>query len=459
MLDDLRLQPYGAASVSSRIEAAYRTGCSGGASIVVYYSTSSSAIDGPISIGFVGKVDCVSSTVSNSAGARRMAAHGVSTSHGAADSASVVPFVDLAAQHQVLRHELEAAFQDTLTRGDFILGGAVGAFEAEFAAYVGVEHAVGTASGLDALTLTLHALGIGPGHEVITVANTFFATALAIYRTGARPVLVDCESQTLAMDVDQVADAVTPRTRALLPVHLYGRMADVASLQQIADRFGLAVVEDAAQAHGAALDGKSAGGCGAAGCFSFYPSKNLGALGDGGAVTTQNAGLAERLRMLRNYGSQNKYDHVEVGFNSRLDTMQAAVLRVKLPHLDEWNHRRRLAAAYYRKRLADLPLDLRCAPRDADFPTDHVSHLFPIEVDDRDEVKRRLGEMGIQTGVHYPVPVHLSQALAPLGYQRGDFPVAERSADRLLSLPIFPEISDEQLERTCAALEQILLSR
>jgi dTDP-4-amino-4,6-dideoxygalactose transaminase len=302
----------------------------------------------------------------------------------------------------------------------------------------------------------LAALGIGPGDEVITVANTFIATALAIVRVGAKPVLVDCEPASLSIDVSQVAAAITPRTRVILPVHLYGRLADMPALALLAEQHGIALVEDAAQAHGAALDGRAAGAWGAAGCFSFYPSKNLGALGDGGAVVTSDAALAEKLRMVRNYGGQVKYQHDIAGFNSRLDTLQAAVLRVKLPHLDEWNHARRQAAAKLRELLSTANVHLPALPRDAEFPIDHVQHLFPIEVDNRDEVARRLSDLGIGVAIHYPTPVHLAPAMASLGHRRGAFPVAERAADRLLSLPLYPEITHEQLQRVATAVRAVV---
>ncbi len=366
--------------------------------------------------------------------------------------AGPVPFVDLSVQHNTLRGEIDAAIARVIDHGQFVLGPSVDDFEAEFAAYCGARFAVGVASGLDALTLTLMALEIGPGDEVITVANTFIASALAIVRVGARPVLVDCEPTSLSINVEHIAAAITPRTRAILPVHLYGRMADMPALVDIADRHGLALVEDAAQAHGAALDGRTAGAWGTAGCFSFYPSKNLGALGDGGAAVTSDAALAERLQMLRNYGGRAKYEHAIIGFNARLDTLQAAVLRVKLPHLDDWNHARRQAAARLRELLQPVNVELRALPRDAAFPADHVQHLFPIEVDRRDDVVRQLGDLGIGVAVHYPTPVHLAPAMAHLGYQAGDFPVAERAAERLLSLPMYPEIRYEQLERVAGAM-------
>ena len=367
-----------------------------------------------------------------------------------------VPFVDLAAQHAALRSEIDAAIARVIDQGQFVLGEEVTRFEEELAAYCGTGFAVGVASGLDALTLALAALGIGPGDEVITAANTFIATALAIVRVGARPLLVDCDPETLSIDVEQVAAAITPRTRAILPVHLYGRLADMPRLIQLAERHGIALIEDVAQAHGAALDGRAAGAWGSAGCFSFYPSKNLGALGDGGAVVTSDAELAKKLRKLRNYGGQMKYHHELAGFNSRLDTLQAAVLRVKLPHLDEWNHARRQAAAKLRELLATANVNLRALPRDAEFPIDHVQHLFPIEVDHRDEVARRLTDRGIGVAIHYPTPVHLTPAMAHLGHRLGAFPVAERAANRLLSLPLYPEIRDEQLQRVAATVRALV---
>lgn len=371
-------------------------------------------------------------------------------------TAAPVPFVDLATQHAALRGEIDAAIARVIDEGQFVLGEVVARFEAEFAAYCGARFAVSVASGLDALTLALVALGIGPGDEVITAANTFIATALAIVRAGAKPVLVDCDSESLSIDVAQVASAITPRTRAILPVHLYGRLADMPALAQLAEHHGIALVEDAAQAHGAALDGRAAGAWGAAGCFSFYPSKNLGALGDGGAVVTSEPALAEKLRMLRNYGAPTKYQHELAGFNSRLDTLQAAILRVKLPHLDEWNHARRQAATKLRELLSTADVQLRALPRDAEFPIDHVQHLFPIEVDHRDEVARQLSELGIGVAIHYPTPLHLTPAMASLGYRPGDFPVSERAAGRLLSLPLYPEITDEQLQRVAAAVRSVV---
>ena len=397
-----------------------------------------------------------------------------------------VPLLELTQQHAALREEIDAAIARVIDRGEFILGEEVARFEADFAAYCGARHAVGVASGLDALTLSLVALGIGPGDEVITAANTFIATALAIVHAGATPVLVDCDREQLSIDVAQVAAAITPRTRAILPVHLYGRMADMSGLAALADRHGLAIVEDAAQAHGAALEGRAAGAWGVAGCFSFYPSKNLGALGDGGAVVTSDAALADKLRRLRNYGARQKHVHESIGYNSRLDPLQAAVLGVKLPHLDDWNHARRRAAAKLRGLLASdayeptgataglsssavvdgahssdefrgrRPIELKALPRDAEFPVDHVQHLFPVEVDHRDLVARWLAECGIGSGVHYPTPVHLAPAMAQLGYQRGAFPVAERAADRLLSLPLYPEIRDEQLQRVAEAVRAVV---
>lgn len=371
-------------------------------------------------------------------------------------AAGEVPFLDLTPQHDEIRPQLDAAFRRVLERSQFILGPEVEAFEQEFARYCGVRHAVGVGNGLDALVLALDCLEIGRGDEVITVANTFFATALAIVRVGAKPVLVDCHPETLSIDVDQVAAAITHRTRAIIPVHLYGRLADMPALVRLADSLGLALIEDAAQAHGAMLDGKRAGAFGHLGCFSFYPTKNLGALGDGGAIVTSDADLAERLRMLRNYGSRVKDHHEIVGFNSRLDELEAAMLRPKLERLDDWNESRRLTAAHYRERLCELfsPDQLRMGalPRDPVFPLDHVHHLFPVLVPDRDRIRDALSRQGIGTGIHYPAPVHLAPAFAAHGFRPGQFPHAEAASQTILSLPLYPYLSDASIERVVEVL-------
>ncbi len=355
-----------------------------------------------------------------------------------------VPFVDLAAQHQSIRSELDAAISAVIDRGDFILGEAVERFESEFAEYIGVRHAVGVGTGLDALQLALRVHGIGPGDEVITPANTFIATVLAIIAAGARPVLVEAEPDTHNISPDAVRAAITRRTRAIVPVHLYGQPCDIEAILEIAGRHNLVVVEDAAQAHGARRNGRRAGSFGHAAGFSFYPSKNLGAFGDGGIVATNDDAVAQKIRMIRNYGQRQKYQHAIAGGNTRLDTIHAAALRIKLPYLDEWNSRRRAHAAAYDERLRGHVRTPAVASG-----VEHVYHLYVIEVEERDGVQRRLAENGVQTGIHYPIPVHLQEACAGLGYRAGDFPVSEAAAARILSLPMYAELSAAQIEHVC----------
>jgi len=352
-----------------------------------------------------------------------------------------VRFVDLQAQIQSLQPALNQAMQAVLDRGDFILGKDVELFEQEFAAYCGVPHAVGVDSGLSALELALRALRIGPGDEVITQANTFIASAGAVLAVGARPVLVDCDDDGVIRP-DAVRVALTPATRAIMPVHLFGRICDIEAIMAIADAAGVPVVEDACQAHGALLNGRRAGSFGIASAFSFYPAKNLGAFGDAGMLLTRSAELADAVRQLRNYGQKTKYQHVSLPLNHRLDTMQAAVLRVKLPHLDGWNARRQYLADAYREHLEGLPI--RIAPAGAQGR--HVYHLFVIETEHRDRLRDALQASGIETGIHYPTPLHLQPALSELGYRRGAFSTAERLAAHSLSLPIYPEMSLAQVE-------------
>jgi dTDP-4-amino-4,6-dideoxygalactose transaminase len=366
-----------------------------------------------------------------------------------------LPFVDLAAQRTDLRGELERACLDALTAGEYILGPDVDAFEHEYARFCGVAHGVGVDSGTSALELALRALGIGPGDEVITAASTFVATTLAIIHTGARPVLVDVDRSTYTIDPGAVAAAVTPRTQAIVPVHLYGQCADMEPLLALARRHGLAVVEDACQAHGARHDGRRAGSLGDAAAFSFYPSKNLGAAGDGGMVVTRDADLADRLRLLRNYGQRRKNHSEIVGHNRRLDTLQAAILRAKLSHLDDWNEARRSHAASYDEALADMPV-VRPAVATGNEP---VWHLYVIRAADRDTVRDRLAAEGIETGVHYPVPVHLQPSHRSLGYGPGDFPISEQLADEAVSLPMYPELPGDAGERVAAALYAALDGR
>jgi dTDP-4-amino-4,6-dideoxygalactose transaminase len=357
--------------------------------------------------------------------------------------------VSLSAQTETLQPALMEAIAAVIRRGDFILGQDVEQFEREFADYCRVADAVGTDSGLSALELALRAIGVGQGHEVITQANTFIATVGAILAVGARPVLVDCDD-TGAIVPDDVAAAVTPRTRAIMPVHLFGRICDIDAITAIAERAGVGVIEDACQAHGAIWRGRRAGSFGISSAFSFYPAKNLGAFGDAGMLVTQSSEVAARVRTLRNYGQRAKYDHVDLPLNRRLDTLQAAVLRVKLPHLDAWNARRRLLADTYRKQLADLPVGL--PPGDENGR--HVYHLFVITADDRDALRSTLGSSGIETGIHYPVPVHRQPVLDGVGYRAGAFPNAERLAATSLSLPMYPELGREEIERVVAAVRR-----
>lgn len=363
-----------------------------------------------------------------------------------------VPFVDLRAQYRSIAPEVGQAIQGVLNRADFILGEEVERFEAEFAAFVGAEHAVGVGSGLAALELALHAYGIGPGDEVITPANTFIATVLAILGVGARPVLVDVNPATYNIEPAGVAAAITPRTRVLMPVHLYGQTADMDSLLALADRHNLLVIEDAAQAHGALFRGRRAGTLGHAGAFSFYPGKNLGAYGDGGLIVTRDAEIAARLRQLRNYGQSVKYHHVVAGTNSRLDTLQAAVLRVKLRHLGDWNRARQEHAAEYDRLLGGLDVGTPAVTDRAG----HVYHLYVIRVTRRDALQAELSSNGIQTGIHYPIPIHLQPACAHMGYPRGAFPETERAAGEILSLPMYPELDREKIERVATLCGEAL---
>ncbi|HET9444233.1 MAG TPA: DegT/DnrJ/EryC1/StrS family aminotransferase [Acidimicrobiales bacterium] len=364
-----------------------------------------------------------------------------------------IPLVDLAAQTAEISDEVRRGWDEVVGRSAFVLGAEVERFEEEFAAFSSVAHCVGVANGTDALELALRALDVGPGAEVVLPANTFVATALAVARAGARPVLVDVDDDTLLVRPDLVAEALTPATRALLPVHLYGQCAPMADLLALAAERDLVVVEDAAQAQGAAQDGVGAGAFGVAAGTSFYPGKNLGAFGDAGAVLTRDAALDRRLRALRNYGSEVKYHHPEAGFNSRLDTLQAVVLRAKLRRLAAWNEHRRQAAARYHDLLGDL--DEVRLPRTAPGNV-HVWHLYVVRVPRRDAVLAALHEAGVGAGIHYPVPIHLQGAFAGLGQGPGSFPVTERAAADMVSLPICGTISPGDQERVAEVLHKAL---
>ena len=369
---------------------------------------------------------------------------------------TTVPFVDLQAQHRALAADIRVAVDEVLTDCNFILGKQVGEFERAFAAYVGVGHAVGVSNGLDALRIALAALGIGPGDEVIVPANTYIATALAASALGARVVLVDCDASTYNLDPAKLERAITLRTRVVIPVHLTGQPADMAPILEIAERRGLQVLEDAAQAHGAQYRGRPCGSMGIAGCFSFYPAKNLGAAGDGGMIVTQNEKLARQARKLSNYGEVVKYEHTEKGLNARLDTLHAAILQVKLPHLDDWNRQRARHAQRYRQRLAGIG-DIRL-PKVLPECT-HVYHLFMVQTSRRDALRQFLQDRGVQTGIHYPTPIHLQPAYADHGWKKGDFPVAEELASQIVSLPMFPELRDEQIDYVCERIGEFMQAK
>ena len=354
-----------------------------------------------------------------------------------------IPFVDLPKQYAPLKGEILAGFEEVLEGMHLFLGENVQKLEEGFAQFCGAAHGFGVSDGTTALHIILRAMDIGPGDEVITVSHTFIATAEAILLTGAKPVFVDIEPSTFLMDIAQVEAKITPRTKAILPVHLYGQTVDMDPLMDIAARHGLKVVEDACQAHGAEYKGHKAGALGDAAAFSFYYSKNLGAYGEGGFISTNDAGLADKIRKIRDHGSGVRYHHDMLGFNGRLDELQAVVLRVKLPHLATWNNERRQHAYLYNKLLKGTP-----ATTPAEFPgSKPVYHLYVIKTPRRDELQAWLKDHGIFTGIHYPIPIHLQKATEFLGYKPGDFPVTERVVAEALSLPMFAELTDEQI--TC----------
>lgn len=355
---------------------------------------------------------------------------------------TIVPFVDLKNQYQSIQPAINAAIQTVLDEAYFVLGRQVGEFERQYADYVGVKHCIGVSNGLDALRMALSALGVGAGDEVIMQANTYIATTLAVSAVGATPVFVDCDPDTYMIDANLIEGAITPRTKAIMPVHLTGCAADMDAIMGIAQRHNLLVVEDVAQAHGTFYKGKMCGAFGHAAGFSFYPGKNLGAYGDGGAVTTNDAELAERIRRIANYGQRAKYVHVEKGVNARLDTIQAAILSVKLPHLAAWNDARAQHAEKYQDLLTGVgDIKMQKTPHGST----HTYHVFIIETDQRDALQQHLHANGVQTIIHYPNPPHLQDAYAELGIPAGTFPRAERLAKRTLSLPMYPELRDNQI--------------
>lgn len=360
-----------------------------------------------------------------------------------------IPYLDLKAVNAEIQSELDRAYAQVMASGWFILGKAVEVFESAFADYVGVRHCVGVGNGLEALHLILRAYGIGVGDEVIVPSNTYIATWLAVTYAGATPIPVEPDPQSYNLDPNRIESALTENTRAIMPVHLYGQSADMSPLMAIASRHDLLVFEDAAQAHGAAYQGRKCGGLGHAAGFSFYPGKNLGALGDAGAVTTDDDALAEKVRSLRNYGSTKKYYNEVLGFNSRLDELQAAFLSVKLPYLDGWNDHRRGIAEVYTSAFSQIP-ELT-VPQTPD-PASHVWHIYPLRCSNRDGLQAHLERAGIGTLIHYPIPPHLSEAYASLGYTQGDFPLAEAIAQTELSLPISPVMTMEEAESVVGAV-------
>ena len=360
-----------------------------------------------------------------------------------------VPFLDLKAQHSSIRGEIDAAIAEVIDSGRFVGGPILEAFESEFAAYCGVKHAMGVGNGTDALQLALKACGVGPGDEVITAAFTFTATAEAIVNIGATPVFVEVD-ESYTLDVSQVAGRINARTKAIIPVHLYGQTADMTPLMVLAEEHGLVVVEDAAQAQGARYQGQRAGSLGHIACFSFYVGKNMGALGDAGAVVTDNDRWADAVRQLRDHGRSGHYLHEVVGYNSRLDTIQAAVLRIKLRRLDAWNAARRRVAATYASALAGSGLAL---PKVA-AGREPIYHLYVVRAPNREALKQHLDQAGIGTGIHYPVPLHLQPAYRYLGYERGALPRSEAWADQVLSLPMFAEMTQDQVEQVAAEVRR-----
>lgn len=359
-----------------------------------------------------------------------------------------IPFVDLLVQYKTIEKEIDNAIKQTINSTQFILGNEVSLFEKEFARYCEVKYAVGVGNGLSALELGMRALGIGKGDEVITPANSFIASSSAIAFTGAIPVLVDCDKDSYNIDVAQIEKMITKRTKAIMPVHLYGQPADMKAILAIAKKYKLFVIEDACQAHGAYYNGKRVGSLGDIAAFSFYPGKNLGAYGDAGILVTNKKKIAETVSMMRNYGQKKKYEHVFLAWNSRIDTIQAAILRVKLKYLDKWNQERRNKALLYTKLLKNASVITPKLTKGVD----HVFHLYVIRTKKRDELAKYLEENGVSVGLHYPIPIHLQKAFKYLNHKKGDFPVTEQLAKEGLSLPIYPELKTEDIKFICKTI-------
>lgn len=368
---------------------------------------------------------------------------------------SPIPFVDLKGQFRGLHDEVMAGIEEALAGMNLLLGPNVRAFETEFASYCDARHAIGVANGTDALYLALRACGVGKGDEVITVSHSFIATAEAIVILGAAPVYVDVDPVTYTLDPSKLEAAITPKTKAIIPVHLYGQMADMDPIMEIAQRRGLVVIEDACQAHGAEYKGRRAGSIGDAAAFSFYMGKNLGAYGDAGAITTNSQAVADHVRLLRDHGSTTKYHHTEMGYNSRLDELQAVFLRIKLPYLDGWNAARRTLASVYDRVLEDLGVVTPVAPPDRQ----HVFHLYVIQTDDRARVQESLQKHGIATGIHYPTPIHLQPASHNIGRVVGDMTVTDSISGRILSLPMYAELTHEQIAYIASRISHSLSTR
>lgn len=362
-----------------------------------------------------------------------------------------VPYLDLKAQYRSIKSEIDAAVSRVLESSQFVLGNEVAAFEEEFAKYCSAAECVALNSGTSALHLALLAAGVGSGDEVITVPFTFVASVAAILYTGAWPVLIDIDPHSFNINPAAIEAAITPQTKAVMPVHLYGQIADMDPILDIARRHGLIVIEDAAQAHGAKYKNRPAGTLGDIGCFSFYPTKNLGAYGEGGAITTNNQDYAKKIRMLRDWGQDSKYHHVLRGFNHRMEGLQGAILRVKLRHLEQWTKARRVTAATYNQKLSDCGLEL---PREMPW-AQHVYHVYSLRTPERDSFRAALQTEGIQTAIHYAIPVHLQPAYAELGYRKGSLPASEAAANEVVALPIYPELTQSQIDLVCQAVRKV----